>query len=69
MQLIADIVLSLLHENSNVLCHCVLREDRYVPYRPVQEGARMHSKPAGESGSRNTSCMSKDIAVHYFFHV
>jgi len=27
MQLIADIVLSLLHENSNVLCHCVPRED------------------------------------------
>lgn len=36
-QLIADIALSLLHENSNFLCCCVLREDIYVPYRPVQD--------------------------------
>ena len=37
MQLIADIVPSLLHENSNFLCCCVIIDDRYVPYQPLQD--------------------------------
>jgi len=27
----------MLHENSNFLCCCVLTEDRYVPYQPLQD--------------------------------
>jgi len=39
------------------------------PINPFRISARMHSKPVGKPGSRNTSFMSKDIAVHYCSHV